>query len=392
MHHKTGTLLVALQIAVSLAIIVNAVFIINQRVEKMNRPTGIDVNNLIVVSIRAISRDYDNVANIRTDMSWLREHPDVSQATVINHIPLSGSGSSTGFRTIPDENITAISTGRYSVDEHGLETLGVNLVRGRNFYPEEVQVRRRGDEAVPSPVVVVTQALADELFPDEDALGKTIYWGSMNPATIIGIIDHMQGSWVNWDGLDRNLFHARISDSTFSRYLIKAKPGRRDALMNVLEEELSGLNRHRVIRGVRAHEDIVQRSYEIDRAMTNILIAVIIMLVGLTALVIVGLASYFVAQRTRQIGTRRALGATRLDILRYFLVENWLITTLGASLGCILTVAISYVLETNFDLPRLDWRYLAISVLVLWVVSQFAAYWPARKAMDVAPAVATRSV
>jgi putative ABC transport system permease protein len=126
--------------------------------------------------------------------------------------------------------------------------------------------------------------------------------------------------------------------------------------------------------------------------MTNILITVIILLVGLTALVITGLASYFVSQRTKQIGTRRALGATRLDILRYFLLENWLITTAGAIGGCLLTVGVGYWLETSFDLPRLDFRYLGASILVLWVVSQFAAYFPARRATNVAPAVATRSV
>ena len=391
-HHKTGTLLVALQIAVSLAIIVNAMFIINQRIEKMSRPTGMDVPNLIAVSIRATSNEYDKIANARRDLAWLREHPDVVQATVSNHVPLSGSGSSTGLRAVADEEVTPVGTGRYNFDDKGLETLGANLVRGRNFYPEEVMIRRQGDEPRSSDVVIVTQALADELFPDEDALGKTVYWGSLDPATIIGIVDHMHGSWVNWDGLDRNVFHARISDGTFTRYLIRAKPGRRDALMAELETELSELNRNRVIREVRAHEDMVARSYEIDRAMTNILIAVITLLTLLTALVIVGLASYFVSQRTRQIGTRRALGATRMDILRYFLLENWLITTLGAVVGCVLTIGVSYVLETNFELPRLDWRYLAVSVVALWAISQLAAYWPARRAMDVPPAVATRSV
>ena len=391
-HHKTGAILVSLQIAVSLAIIVNAMFIINQRVEKMSRPTGIDVPNLIAVSIRATSNDYDKIANVQRDLAWLREHPDVSQATVINAVPLSGSGSGTGLRPVADEEMTPVGVGRYNFDDKGLETLGANIVRGRNFYPEEVVIRREGDEPTSATAVIVTQALADELFPDKDALGETVYWGSLEPATIIGIVDHMHGSWVNWDGLDRNVYHALITSGTFTRYLIKAKPGRRDALMSELEVELSNLNPNRVIRDVRAHEDIVARSYEVDRAMTNILVAVITLLTLLTALVIVGLASYFVSQRTRQIGTRRALGATRMDILRYFLLENWLITTLGAVFGCVLTVAVSYVLETNFQLPRLDWRYLAFSVVALWLISQIAAYWPARRAMDVPPAVATRSV
>lgn len=391
-HHKTGTILVALQIAVSLAIIVNAMFIINGRIEKMNRPTGIDLENIIVVSLRGVGDSYDSLGQTRRDLDWLREQPDVMFATVTNHVPLSGSGSGTGLRTVPDENVTPISTARYNFDEYGLDTLGANIVRGRNFYPEEVQIRRDGEESQTPDVVIVTQALADNLYPEEDALGKTVYWGDMDPSTIVGIVDHMHGSWVNWDGLDRNVFHARISEGSFKRYMIRTKPGRRDAFMSTLETELSTLNNNRVIRAIRSHEEIAQRSYEMDRAMTGILFTVIVLLVGLTALVIVGLASYFVSQRTRQIGTRRALGATRFDILRYFLIENWLITTLGAVTGCILTVVVSYWLETSFDLPRLDWRYLVGAVLALWVVSQFAAFWPARRASNVPPAIATRTV
>ena len=391
-RHKVGTFLVALQIAVSLAVMVNAAFIIQARVEEMNRPTGMDIGNLIAINLRGVGTDYDGFANIRRDLDMLRAHPDVQSATYINHFPLSGSGSGTGFRTQPDENQTPIMTARYNLDDKGVETLGLNLVRGRNFYPEEVEYRPEGGEPAPAGVVIVTQALADELFPDEDALGKTIYWGDLEPTTIVGIVDHMQGSWVNWDGLDRNLLHPRVNPWENAKYMVRAKPGRRDALLRDLETELSALNQNRVIRYVRAHEDIVNESYAVDRVMMVILSSVIVLLVGLTALVIVGLASYFVSQRTKQIGTRRALGATRADIIRYFLVENWLITTIGAVFGCALTVAVGYVLETTFDLPRLDWRYLAVAVLALWIVSQAAAYWPARRASNVPPAVATRSV
>lgn len=392
-HHKTGTVLVALQIAVSLAIIVNAMFIIAARVEKINRPTGMDNHNLIAVSLRGVGTDYDAPANIQRDLDMLRHLPDVQDATIISHIPLSGSGSGTGMRTVPDENLTPISTARFQTDEHGLDTLGANLVRGRNFYPEEIEYSTPGQTEAETPkAVIVTQALADALFPDDDALGKTIYWGGGDASAIIGIVDHMQGSWVNWDALDHNVFLPRVRTRSSVHYMVRSKPGRRDALMPIVEAELVKQNRNRVIRYVQSHDDIIKRSYELDRVMANILLTVIILLIGLTALVIVGLASFFVSQRTKQIGTRRALGATRFDILGYFLVENWMITTLGAIGGCVLTVVVSYWLETSFSLPRLDWRYLAFSVLVLWFVSQFAAYWPARRATNVPPAIATRTV
>ncbi|MEE4302385.1 MAG: FtsX-like permease family protein [Pseudomonadales bacterium] len=393
-RHKTGTFLVALQIAVSLAIMVNAAFIVSQRVEKMNRPTGMDVENIIAVSIRGVGQDYDALANIRRDLDWIRNHPDVVAATKINQIPLSGSGSGSGLRTEPVETAEPVNLGRWEVDEHGLETLGANLVRGRNFRPEEIRIGILGETDTSAPaVVIVTQDLVDELFGEgADGLGRTVYWGDDAPSEIIGIIDHMHGSWVAWDGLGRNLLMPDITVFESARYLIRTKPGRRDAFMGELEDGLVALNANRVIRWVRSHEEIAARTYETDRAMADMLIAVIVLLVGLTALVIVGLASWFVSQRTRQIGTRRALGATRLDIVRYFLIENCLITTLGAVGGVILTVAVAYWLETTFELPRLDWRYLLAAVFALWTVGLLAASWPALRASRVAPAVATRNV
>ena len=392
-HHKTGTILVALQIAVSLSIIVNATFIVHARLQKMNRPTGIDNHNIIVASVRGVGDNYDALANIRRDLAMLRQLPGVRYATIINQVPLSSSGSSTGIRTVPDKNVTPTGTGRWEIDEFGLRALGTNLSRGRNFYPEEIQVviPNKTEPLTPG-IAIVTQALADKLFPDQDALGKTFYWNSNRPSTIVGIVDHMQGAWPDWPSLDQNVFQPRIRASRTVKYLIRTLPGKRDRLMPVIEQQLGELNRHRVIRYVRSHDDIIKQTYELDRTMANILSAFIILLVSLTTLVIVGLASYFVTQRTRQIGTRRALGATRFDITRYFLVENWIITTFGATGGCLLTIAVSYWLETSFNLPRLDWRYAAASVVALWIVGQFAAFWPARRASTVSPAVATRTV
>ena len=126
--------------------------------------------------------------------------------------------------------------------------------------------------------------------------------------------------------------------------------------------------------------------------MAIILSIVISLLICLTALVLVGLSSFPVAQRTKQIGTRRALGATRMDIIKQFMLENWLITTAGALLGAVLTVAVAYWMESLFELPRLDWRYLPSGIVILWILSSLAVIAPARRAATVPPAVATRSI
>ncbi|MDH4074084.1 MAG: ABC transporter permease, partial [Gammaproteobacteria bacterium] len=346
LRSKTGPLLVALQIAVTLAIVINSLFIIGQRVSKMNRDTGLDVANVIVVYARGFGANFDVVDSIRNDINFIKSIPGVVNATVSNHVPLSGSGSGTGLRTTPDETIEATPTGRYQWSEDGLESLGVELAGGRNFYPTEVDYILPGSDDAAPPSVLVTQALADELFPDKDALGKTVYWGSMESSTIVGIIGHMHGSWVSWDKLGNVVVQPGKPAFTTNRYIIRTEPGARDALLPVIERKLSESNRMRVINSVRTLEELAADSYRRDRGMAVILSVVISLLVGLTTLVIVGLSSFHVTQRTKQIGTRRALGATRAHIIREFMLENWLVTTAGAILGAVLTIAIAWWLET----------------------------------------------
>ena len=392
LRSKTGPLLVALQIAVTLAIVINSLFIVMQRVEKMNRDTGMDINNVIIVYVRGFGDDLDVVNSITNDINLLKSIPGVVAATVSNHVPLSGSGSGTGLRTVADENLDPVSTARYRWGEEGLNALGIELSRGRNFYPEEVNYILPDDDVPAPPSILITQDLADDLFGEEDALGKTVYWGSMEPSTIVGIIDHMHGSWVSWDKLSNVVIQPGKPAYTTNKYLIRVEPGMRDELMPVIEQALGESNRQRIVKSVRSLEEIASRSYRRDRGMAIILTIVITLLIALTALVIVGLSSFHVTQRTKQIGTRRALGAKRMDIVRQFMLENWLITTAGALFGVVLTVVVAYWLEVSFELPRLDWRYLPVGILSLWVLSSLAVLEPARRAASVPPAVATRSV
>jgi len=107
---------------------------------------------------------------------------------------------------------------------------------------------------------------------------------------------------------------------------------------------------------------------------------------------ITGLANFWVQQRRRIIGIRRAIGATRGDILRYFQTENFLIVTGGIVLGMLLAFVLNLVLMSYYELPRLPLYYLPVGALVLWLLGQLAVLGPALRAAAVPPVVATRSV
>ena len=177
-----------------------------------------------------------------------------------------------------------------------------------------------------------------------------------------------------------------------TRYIIRTQPGQRDALIPVIEKALADSNRTRIVRDVQAMRDRMDRTFEGENAVAITLTFAVVLLLLITGLGIVGLASFTVRQRTKQIGTRRAIGARKIDIIRYFLLENWLMTTIGIALGTALTIGVNYSLASAFDTERLNYWYLITGMLMLWVLGFLAVAEPARRASQVSPAIATRTV
>jgi putative ABC transport system permease protein len=241
--------------------------------------------------------------------------------------------------------------------------------------------------------IIITQAFADALFPNQNALGRTVYDSVDTPVTVIGIIEGMQAAAPDVDYVNRvSLVPRQPSSAPRNFYLVRTEPQQRDVVLRTVEERITTSNPNRMISWVRSLEEARRRVYLPDRNMAIFLVTITALLLGLTVLSLFGLATFNVNARIKQIGVRRALGARRLDIVRYFLLENWLITSIGIALGCVLSVAASYWLSREYGLPRLDLSYLVGGVALLWVLGQLAAWQPARAAANVPPAVATRTI
>jgi len=391
-RNRTGALLVAFQIAIGLAVLVNAVYVVKQRVEKIGRPTGMDTANMIWVSSAGFAKDFDHDASWRADLAVIRAIPGVKAASLISNIPLSGSGSSSGFEPKPGQDTTeSVPANTYLVDEHAVAALGITLSSGRPFEPQEILPAIETFDSAPQ--AIVTKSFVKGLFPDDpNPVGKTFYDGLDKPITIVGIIEHMHGAWVGWDKLDNVVLFPRIDNGPGTLYLVRSEPGRRDGVMRDIEAKLGDSNPDRLLRWVRPFDYFINQSYLDDRNMAIFLVSVTSALLAITALGIFGLATFNVSTRIRQIGTRRAVGARRMDIVRHFLVENWMVTTAGVVAGCGGALAIGYWISTKYELPRLDLYYLVGGVLAIWLIGLAAALQPARRASTISPAVASRTV
>ena len=407
-RHKAGVVLITLQIALTLAIVCNAIFIIGQRIQRVNRPTGLDEQNLFLVSSQRFGTPTDSdPASIekldslqKQDLTALRNLPDVTSVTPVSSLPLFNQSSDGTMSAEPGMDARKAADTRFAYyygDEQMVSTLGLRLLAGRNFNASDVP--SPGGREQPSPAaVIVTKALADKRFPHGDAVGKVVYLdGSAVPTTIIGEIARMQtpstASWGNNFAWNSVLVPSPII-ANYSLYAVRAKVGRMQSAMREVTPVLYKVDPLRVLDddSIKSFSDIRAKEYRADVGMAILMSVICLILLAVTAAGIVGLTSFWVGQRRKQIGVRRALGARKVDILRYFQIENLLIASAGVAIGVLLARGLNLWLMTRYEMTRMPAWYVLTGVLAMLAMGQAAVFVPARRASNVPPVVATRSV
>ncbi|MFN4160693.1 MAG: ABC transporter permease [Stenotrophomonas sp.] len=394
-RHKTAAALIVLEIALTCAIVCNALFLIGQRIEKINQPSGIAENELVEVRLGGIGTQVNVAARTREDLAALRGIPGVKSVVPLNQMPFRNNSWNTSLGLTPDQERPTLSASQYFGSEGTVDTLGLEVVSGRDFQADEYQdvetAKNDPNLEANGSAVILSKAAADKLFPGTAAVGKTVYSGHM-PLRVVGVVKELARP-TNRDGDTRFslILPLRMGyDEAF--YLIRVTdPARRSEVLEAAVKALERVDSSRLVRGKRTYEEQREKYFANDRAMVGLLITVCVALLVVTALGIVGLASFWVQQRTKQIGIRRALGATRGQILRYFQTENFLLATVGIVLGMLMAYTINLYLMNNYELPRMPISYLPIGAVLLWLLGQIAVFGPARRAAAVPPAVATRS-
>lgn len=400
-RHKTAAALIVLEIALSTAIICNALFLISNRIDRMNRVSGQAESELIAIRISGIADNKDAAAITLNDLQVLRAIPGVRNASSTNQVTFGGSSWNSGVRLKQEQQQQNLNATTYLGPQPLFDTMGLKLIAGRQFTADEFIDWAKLDEPnakVAIPSAIITKVMADALFPGENAVGKSFYsWGD-EPIRVVGVVEHLVrpneqgGPTANEYSM---MFPINVPYEVGGTYLIRVTdPSRRQEVMRAAMKALETSGPTRIIdeEDSKTFEQLRNEYYLQDKAMAWLLVAVCVGLLIVTALGIVGLASFWVQQRTRQIGVRRALGATRAQILRYFQIENFLLATLGIVIGMLLAYAINQLLMGKYELPRLPLFYLPVGAIALWLLGQASVLGPALRASAVPPAIATRSV
>ena len=387
---KVGAILLLIQIAITTAIVSNAAFIIQDRISYLSQETGYPEQDIFVFNVMMFGKDVSPSQQYELDEAMLRQIPGVVDAAYSSNTPLSGSGSSSDFslKPAPEESKSACSSYMF-IDEHGINTYGVKLIAGRNYTEDEVIVTDNYDEL--SKVTVVTKTLLDELFPDGNGLGQTVYFGDI-PMKVIGVVELMKGPWLKDSRPDNVALLPFIKPGTNARFVVRTEPGQRQSVMNRVEEAMLKNYNKRVISRIRGLDDDKESYMAEDTLMMRMLIVLITILVLVTALGIFGLTLFNISKRTKQIGTRRALGARKSAIISYFLVENAMICIVGLVIGVIAAVYLGQLLMQHFSIAQLDISYVLATALAVFVMSLLAVLAPAKRAANISPSIATRTI
>jgi len=392
-RHRIAASLIALEVALACAVLCNAFFLIGNRLQLVQLDSGIDEAALGLVSLSGCDGCSDADLNARV-LDALRRIPGVRAAGTINTVPFAPAAGNSGVCL--DQACTQVGgvPHFYTASAGAIAALGLKPDSGRAFGAGDYQAFEHFAPATAD--VWITRALAEHLWPGQDPLGRELWAGGHY--RVVGILRHLARpdpgrSEDGAIGGDWSVLIPVREASQSGTYVLRADPRELPRVVAQARSAVARAAPDAVLDGEYSKplDELRQRYFQSDRAMAKLLLAVIAAMLLVTALGIVGLASFWVQQRTRQIGVRRALGATRRDILRHFQTENLLIVGAGVALGMLLAYAGNVVLMRFFELERLPAAYLPAGAALLCALGQLAVLGPALRAAAVPPATATRS-
>jgi putative ABC transport system permease protein len=378
-RHKAIVAVLILEFAVTLAILSNALALATARVQILQTPSGIREAGLIIATPTAIgalasnldSATYDALRNLAANQ------PGVQSVSVIGQAPLSGADRWTGIiSTVPGKTGHPIDVGIYTGDQWMPAALGLSLMAGRWFTVEEVLPPTNFPDISRVHLLLLTDSLARKLFRGRDPVGNTVYFDG-SQATVVGVLT----------GLSRAGYYGGNRDQ--DSVILPTKPvlmmgpalgirmrddwqGSTDRVNRAIREVLNRRTQGSAVWTVQSYKTMRDSVFTADRAALGLLAAILVAVIGVAVNGIAASSGYWVHQRVRQTWIRRALGATRGQVVAYFMTENALICGFGVVFGIGLGLAVNFVLIDYLHLPRMSVQPLVIGAVVALLIGQFA--------------------
>ena len=385
--------LVVAEVALALVLLVGAGLLTRSFWRLTQVDPGFRSSGLVAVPLSISEAGYPTAAERQVFLSdvlaQLREITGVDAVAAVNRLPLGGANVFVGVE-VEGEALSedAAPSDRRVVTPGYFETMGVPVVGGRSF-------DARDTAAAELRATIVNQQAARRFWPELEPLGRRIRLmlrGGPGPwLTVVGVIGD-----VRHHGLDQaaepEVYVPFSQASVSSMVALMHGPDNVDVVMPMIKERVWALNGNLPLGGITSVESVVSASVSAPRFRTLVLNAFAGLALLLSAVGIAGVISFSVAQRTRDIGIRVALGARRGEILWATLREGLLLGAIGAAVGLLGSLALSRMLEALlFEVTPTDPLTFAAVTMILLLIVCAASYFPARRATLVDPVVALRT-
>jgi len=385
--------LVVAEIAIAVVVLIGAGLTIKSFDRLQQMSYGFDSSNVLTMYISMSEKKYSDDAAKRVYMERLlpalSATPGVQEAAAIDFLPLSGFDSTTTFTiegTSPNPQEQPEAGFRVVTPQY-FDVMRISVLKGRAFTDSDRQN---------TPLVaVVNERFAKSFFADKDPIGKRVDFGEPGKphwAEIVGIINDVKHS-----GLDQDIQPEMYVSYNQSRYLFQMMAftlrtaGDPDAVVNSARQAIWSVDKDQPVLRVVSMEEAAKEMMAIRR-ITMLLLA----LFGAAALALAcvgayGVISQGVIQRTREIGVRMALGATRQNVLAMILSEGARLALVGAGIGIVLAFVLTRLMSSLlYGVSAHDPLTFLIIPCVLFGVAMLACLIPARRATKVDPMVALR--
>jgi putative ABC transport system permease protein len=386
-RQRVRSVLVVGEVALTLTLLVGAGLLIQSFWRVLQVDPGFKAQNLLTMQLSVNNPDGQQVANFFEQLQQnVRSLPGVKSVAVSNGLPFD-MANYPGFiiegRTDPDNRGAGL---RYTVSPDYFQTMGIELIKGRLFTTEDTRDSPQ--------VIVIDEALAQRHFPNEDPIGKRLKQSLPNSPSyeIVGIVRHVEHYKLDGQSPDAQFYTNFNQSRARSNSLLVRTDAEPLSLAAAVRAQVAALNKDQAVFNVRTMEQILARSVAARRFSMLLLTVFAVVALALASLGIYGLMSYAVAQRTREIGVRMALGAQSGNVLRLVIGQGMKLAFVGVATGIVASLALTRAMKNLlFGVSATDPATFAAIALLLTLVALLACWIPARRATRIDPLVTLRS-